>query len=169
MKFIESYKIALNKTCLMSKISSFLIAVLLFSEIGRNLYIYLYLFENQWTPENWERAFISVFFQLIIVSIFSLRFVLLWFKSSKFVWYSQIVWLGGWLAIMAYKLTTSKIYFGSFFGSRSDLCIDCFYYDTFLWTSSSLVVIFLAYLFFSPLKQIITLAASIFLQRQDAK
>jgi hypothetical protein len=123
-----------------------------------------------WINEKLNVIFISISFQLIISVIFTLRFVFLWFKkNNNFIWFSQISWLIGWLTILSYQSVTAKVLFGSFSGSRQPPCMDCFYTDTFLWTFSDiLVLIFLAYLFFSPIKQLLTLLFALFRQKQDS-
>lgn len=157
MKFIEKYKQTLDNIRLLSKISSFLIAVIVFLEIFENLYTWTYLAETEWVNQYWNRIFLSFAFQFLMALIFTIRFILLWIKGTKFIWLSQIVWLSGWLTIYSYQLVTAKIYFGSFFGSRQSGCVDCMYYDTFLWASNGLFVMLFTYFLFSPIKQIMIL------------
>jgi hypothetical protein len=166
MNFSKSYLQTLRNVLLFSKISSFVIAILTFLNIFEILYFSIFHHNRDWINEKRNVIFISISFQLIISVIFTLRFIFLWFKkNNNFIWFSQISWLIGWLTILSYQLVTAKVLFGSFtkvlfgsfIGSRQD-CMDCFYSDTFLWLFSDyLVLLFLAYLFLSPIKQILIL------------
>lgn len=156
MKIIESYKRTLNNIRLLSKITSFLIAIFIFLEIFQSLYTYSFnLPESGLSNDVWRNFFLSLAFQFLIAAIFTARFILLFFKNSKYIWFSQIIWIISWLSILAYHLTTRKVYFGSFFGEREFGCMDCMYYDTFLYVSEFLTVVLFGYLFLSPLKQIL--------------
>lgn len=155
MKIIESYKQTLNNTRFLSKITSFLIAIFLFSEIFQSFYSYFFLAEKATKDEIWLHFLISTAIQLFLAAIFSIRFILLWSKNPKYIWFSQIVWLTSWLSILAYNLVTRKVLFGSFLGERQFSCMDCMYFDTFIYASTLLTIVLLAYLFLSPLKQIL--------------
>lgn len=155
MKFIESYRQNLINTRSFSKITSFLMVICLFVEISENLYLYFFHAEQNWINEYWSKIVISLSFQSFIAVVILIRFVLLCFRNPKFIWYAQFAWLISWSSIVFYHLATSKILFGSFFGKRKFSCMDCFYYDTFLWASASLTVILLFYEFISPIKQVI--------------
>ncbi len=155
MKIIESYKRTLSNTRILPKITSFLIAIFIFSEIFQSLYTYSFnVPESGLSSDVWRNFFLSLAFLLFIAAIFTARFVLLFLKDSKYIWFAQIAWIMSWLSILAYHLTTRKVYFGSFFGER-DICMDCMYYDTFLSASVFLTSVLLGYLYLSPLKQIL--------------
>jgi hypothetical protein len=163
MKFIESYENNLVKFRFISKISPFLIAIFIMLEIGdffTNLQMNPAFFEN-----NQNSVVLSLLFQTLIAILFISRFILLWFKKSKFIWLSQLVWLFSWLTILAYYFVTSKIYYGTVSGNSEFRCYDCIYYDTFLHASTGLTITLIFYLFFSPIQQIIMLTAS-FLNRK---
>ena len=160
MKIIEFYKEILNYTRILSKITSFLIVIFLLVEIFRSLCLYSFYAPQEWLNRSWTMIYFSLGFQLLITIIFATRFVFLWLKDSKFLWFSQIFWLIGWLSILAYDLISAKITFGSFFGFQAN-CMDCFYYDTFISASASLTVILFAYLFLSPIKQIIIFVSAL--------
>jgi hypothetical protein len=160
MSFIESYENNLVKFRFISKISSFLIAIFIMLEIGdftNKLLLYPEFLNN-----NSVESTISLSFQTLIAILFIARFVLIWFKKTKFVWLSQLVWLFGWLAIAGYYSVTQIHYFGSIWGKREFSCMDCMYYDTFLYASTGLFIVLSFYVFFSPIKQIIMLATSFF-------
>jgi hypothetical protein len=152
MVLVESYSKALQNTQLISKVSSFLIALLVFIEI---LYLHFRLLNNQnLFSEILNDTVFGVLFLILIFSSFALRFTFLWLRNANYVLLTQFLWLFGWLAIFAYKLVTAKILFGSFWGRTSTGCLDCFYSETFLIASKSLVVFLLAYLISSPIKQL---------------
>ncbi len=160
MSFIESYKNNLVKVSLISKISSFLIAIFMMLEIGdfiNKLRLYPEFLNN-----NLHESTISLSFQTLIAILLIARFVLLWFKKPKFVWLSQLFWCFCWLAIIGYYAVTQIHYFSSIWGKREFSCMDCMYYDTFLYASTGLFLILNFYVFFSPIKQIIMLTASFF-------
>jgi hypothetical protein len=160
VNFIESYKNNLVKFRLISQISSFLMAIFMMLEIGdfiNKLRLYPEFLNN-----NLVESTISLSFQTTIAVLFTARFILLWFKKSKFVWFSQIVWLFSWLAIIGYYSVTQIHYFGSIWGKREFSCMDCMYYDTFLYASTGLFLALIFYIFFSPIKQIIMLTTSLF-------
>jgi len=168
MSFSESYLQIFSGMRLLSKISSFLIAISIFLNIFEILYFSIFHHNRGWINENLNIIFISITFQIIIALIFTLRFVFLRFKRNKFIWFSQICWFIGWLTILSYQLVTAKVLFGSFLGGRQD-CMDCFYSDTFLWLFSDyLVLLFLAYLFLSPIKQLLTLLFALFRREQNS-
>jgi hypothetical protein len=160
MSFIESYKNNLVKFRLISKISSFLIAIFVVLEIGdftNKLRLYPEFLNN-----NLVESTISLSFQTTIAILFITRFILLWFKDSKYVWFSQLIWLITWLIILAYDGFTAKVRYGVFFGGSENGCVDCLYFDTFLYASTGLFLVLIFYFFFSPIKQIIMLTASFF-------
>jgi hypothetical protein len=122
-------------------------------EIGNNLQTYYFHAEKVWLDENWTQITVSFGFQTLISLLFLSRFILFWFKQSKYIWFSQLVWLITWLMIFAYNGVTTKMYYGSFWGKNESSCMDCMYFDTFLYASDALFIILSFYLFFSPIKQ----------------
>lgn len=163
MKYSEKYYKTFERTRLFSKIASFLITILVFAEI---IILPLTLSKAAQTvlDDLKNEILVSFSFLILIAFIFSLRFIFLWFKSFKYLLFAQISWLLGWLSIYAYKLVSAKFFFGSFWAGRGSDCIDCFYSQTFLFASNSLVIILLAYLIISPIKQLSTFIYSLFLK-----
>lgn len=157
MKTLESYKEILNNARFFSKVSTFLIAVFLLSEIFWSVNSYFSLTEEEFNSSAswvWKMILIGIGFKAVITIIFLSRFILLSFKKTKFILISQIVWFLGFVTILFFKFFTTKYLYGSFVKNDKFPCMDCFYYDTFLETSVFLTVILLAYLFLSPIKQI---------------
>ena len=156
MKFIDSYKKVLTDTKLLSKITTFLIVIILLSEVFQNVYSYLYYAEKSWINENLTLIIISNGFPIIISVVFILRFTFLRFKESRFIWFSQVTWISGWFLILAYRLVTCIFYPNIYFFSG--------YSDYFVWSSESLAFWLLVYLYLSPIKQISVFFFSLFTQ-----
>jgi len=100
-KWFEEYQKLSQKTRFISQLGAFLIALsALFSlfDLAYRLYIYsssLDFFEIYGLPT-------AVIFQTIVLTIFALRFILLFFKSEKTFNISQFLWLFGFLIIVIY-------------------------------------------------------------------
>lgn len=162
MSYLQAYSKLLLDTRLLSKASSFLLAIFAIIEIGNFVNrFYKYGVGKEWIEANGWQFCCYLGFVSLIALIFAFRFVLLFQKSLKYVWATQILWLFGWLTISAYRLTTAKLLFGSFFVNRSDNCMDCMYSDTFVGASTGLFLALSAYLFFSPIKQFFVLFYSL--------
>lgn len=157
MGFIETYKkVLLNESInYLSRITTILIVVALLTDILRDAYFYFLYAEKQWIDENLEFIVINKGFLTLICIVFFLRFVFLWFKESKFVWSSQITWLSGWLVILVYRLVT-VIFYPSLFSFS-----DSFYSEYFVWSRESTAFWLLAYLYLSPIKQILVFIFSL--------
>ncbi|MEZ5344049.1 MAG: hypothetical protein R2681_00710 [Pyrinomonadaceae bacterium] len=118
---------------------------------------------GNWFSENWEKEIVGLGFLTTIAILFSIRFIILDFHKKFSIWISQLSWLIAWFTILGFKLSSAKLLFGSFFGSGFDPNIqysDCIYYESFLMVSPQFVVIFLFYLFFSPLKELTLMIGS---------
>ena len=152
-EFSENYKNVLINISLLSKITTFLIAIRLLIDIFHNAYLYLFYAEGALLKESLDLLLISNGFQILICLAFITRFIFLWSKESRFVWVSQITWLSGWLTIFAYGAVTNIYYPRNFFFSG--------YSHYFLWSSEGLAVLLLIYLFLSPIKQIFILLFSL--------
>lgn len=162
MTFTESYKQNLDKIRFLSKLSAFLIAVILLIEVSTNLYQFISWSKLDNVNENLFKFKIAHAFLIPITIIFIVRFFLLWFKSSKFIWFSLIAWLIGWLSIFIYYLVTQQMMFGSIFASVEMHCADCIYSLLFLWASKPIAILLYLYLLLSPIHQILHLFISFF-------
>lgn len=170
MSFLQAYSKLLSDIKLPSKISSLAMAIFAFVEIV-DFSVAFSRSEVEWDWLFVNRFGISVYlaFVALIGVLFAFRFGLLFGKKKKFVWTAQLFWLFGWLTIIAYQLTTAKIKFGSFFGSRSTGCMDCMYSDTFLNASTNLFFALSAYLFFSSFKQLAFLLFAFVINLSDKR
>ena len=162
MTFVENYKLILEKYLIISKISTFLIFAILVAEISYNLYEYLTWKATENVSQSLIFQFkIAIIFQIIIAILFSFRFYLLWIKT----WYSQFFWLAGWVTILGYYLVSQITMFGTIFSSVDVHSTDIYYAMYFLWTYKVLTILLLAYLIFSPIKQISTILFAYFYRK----
>lgn len=149
MAFIESYQQNLNKTKLLSKIASFLIAIILLIEVFSNL-IDLPFSEFEWT-EAWVSLLKTLSLQTVVGIIFSIRFILLFLNKSTSLLFSQIIWLVAWLSALIY-LAAMGIF------NQNDSHI---HYQLSV-NKTLFATIPYFYLFLSPIRQISTLVFSYF-------
>lgn len=152
MAFIESYKQNLDKTKLLSKLASFLIATILLVEVFSNL-IDLPLSEFTWT-EAWLSLLKTLSLQIVVGIVFSIRFILLFLNKPTSLLFSQIIWLIGLLSVLVYLAAM-----GMFNQSETHI-----YYQLSA-NKTLLATIPYFYLFLSPLKQISTLIFSYFYRK----
>lgn len=110
MTFAEFYKQNLDKTRLLSKIASFLIAVILLIEVFSN-FNDLFFSEYKWS-EAWLSLLKTITMQAIVGVIFAFRFVFLFFGKPKSVWTLQTVWFVGWISIPIYIWVVAGSPFG---------------------------------------------------------
>ena len=149
MNFFQSYKKVLISINKLSKITTFLLIVVLLSEILHNAYLYSFYAERSWMFDHLELIIVSNGFAVLICLSFLLRFVFLWVKESKFIWFSQIAGFSGWCLILAYELTTNTFYY------QKISYISTGYSDYFVWSSESLAFLLLAYLYLTPIKHLL--------------
>lgn len=107
---------------------------------------------------------VSVGFKSIIFVVFATRLGFLIVRDRARS--SQMAWFAGYILVLAYKLSTAMIVFGSIFEDRESRCLDCLYYPYFLWASPSLSILLLGYLMLSPVRQGLTLVAAIVVERR---
>lgn len=150
MKFIETYKKVLLDESInyLSRITAFLIVVVLLTDVLYDVYLYSLYAEKEWIKENLKFIVINKGFLTLTCIAFFFRFIFLWFKESKFIWFSQIAWLSGWFVIFTYRLVTI-IFFPNLFSFSSSI-----YSDYFVWSSEGVAFLLIAYLYLSPIKQI---------------
>lgn len=106
--------------------------------------------DNGFLLENRSRIYMGIFFQSFLAILFAIRFFVLWRINDRRVWFSQGLWLVGLASIYFYNVATT----GRFDLSQTPNCIDCFYYDSFRYSSVGFTLLFLAYLVVSPFKQV---------------
>jgi hypothetical protein len=155
MIFLESYKSILLKISFLSKITtSLLIGTLLFY-VSKHFYSYIFLADTDLVISILKLILLSDGFLTLICGFFIVRFIFLWSKKPKSIWFSQLFWLVGWLTILAYRLVT-QIYL-----QDMDKSIQI-YSENFLGISHLFGSLLLTYLYLSPIKQTLVLLSAIF-------
>jgi hypothetical protein len=155
MTLAENYKQNLDKTRLLSKMASFLIAVILLVEVFSNLKD-LFFSEVKWTAAYFDLLKLLTM-QALVGIIFTLRFVFLFLQKPKSVLFSQIIWFIGWLLVFAYF----AILFGFPWSGNQDGHI---YFQLSIYKSLLALVPYF-YLLLSPIHQILHLIIA-FLHRK---
>ena len=153
MNFSESYVKNLTRVRFLTLITASFLISLLFFELAGNLYTSWYP-HGQPPPKQIEENNIAIIFQSFIFTFFFGRMILVCFTKPKFVWVSQGFWLLHWLTLFSYAYVSAEIdtrgvtpgHFPSFF----------------LTMLNGVSSWFLAYMIFSPIKQILTLIFSYF-------
>lgn len=149
-KWVEEYRRISLKTQFLSKLGTFLLSLLVILslyDIARYFYDY---------PSELNRffeihlLFTAVIFQFVVFVIFSLRFVLSFFKSKKVFFINQIFWLIGVLTLIIYWYISipDPIPFG-IYSTYPD--------PTFSYSSQVFSGLGMYYLILSPLRQITTI------------
>lgn len=154
MNFIESYQQNLNKTRLLSKIASFLIAVIFLIEFFTNAYHFLISTNFGWTEPGRDLLTILIF-QLVISLIFVTRFILFYLKKPKSIWTLQTVWFIGCIFIFAYLSIILGVPW-----KKSESTINVQYLLSV--HQSFLVLIPFFYLYLSPIHQFLHLIFAFF-------
>jgi hypothetical protein len=109
---------------------------------------------------------VAVIFHVLLIVIFTCRFFMLSRISRGRQWFSQLLWLVSMVAIYSYMVLST----GSFdLNATSKNCMDCFYYQTFRYSSVGFTEVFLAYLFLSPFKEILFAVFPIFGRREQER
>ena len=152
MTFIESYKQNLEKTKLLSKLASFLIATILLVEVF-SILIDLPFSEFEWT-EAWVSLLKTLSLQTVVGIVFFIRFVLLFLNKPTSLLFSQIIWFVGWLSVLFFFTAI-----GLFNQSQTHIYFQLPVYKTLFATIPYF------YLFLSPIKQISTLIFSYFYRK----
>lgn len=157
-KWFEEYQKLSRKTRFISQLAAFLISVfslLSIYDIARIVMYHEPQFLKGLTETELFEFWISMIFQILIFTIFVLRFSLLFFKSSKSFWLSQGLSFVGLILFAVYLYISippkSEVSFGIYgtypagFSKYASLRFDTFG---------------ICYLVLSPIRQIITLIHS---------
>lgn len=107
MKWLEEYYKILNESQFVSKLSAFLVAIfslLSLYQLCRALYLSSH-YLNSTLDERYE-LISSIIFQISIAFIFSSRFILHFFKSTKIFRLNQTLWLVGLIVLSSYWLVS---------------------------------------------------------------
>ena len=99
-KWLDEYRKSCLKTRFGSQLAAFLIAI--FSFLSLSSYWKLIHENPRYLEYSWDRALLISFFHIGIGLAFGSRFILLFSKSKKQFWSSQILWIVGFSSIIAY-------------------------------------------------------------------
>jgi hypothetical protein len=142
----EGYRWLSQKSSFFSKGMAFLIvffAIFSLTELVAGIEI-----NSQFWRDYRGRVLTAGAFHLLIAFCFLGRFVLLFFGKKHYFWTAQLFWLLGFIGLYLYYAYTGQFY------PRSSSCMDCMYFDTFLYASSTFVVLAGSYMLLGALKQI---------------
>jgi hypothetical protein len=147
-KWLVRYTDFFYKTRYISQFSVFLIS--LFSILS----LYDLLWSGYYNPmhveANWNLYSLSIAFHVFTFLIFAIRFTLLFFNSKKGFWFSQTLWLIGFLGLTIYLFNMSKPEVGH---QKTEY---------FLNISASLFSLIKLYVVLSPVWQLVALTISYF-------
>jgi hypothetical protein len=153
--WLEEYKRLSEKTVFLSKFGSFIIAIftlLSLYDFARFFYIEPN-FWNSFTETEKAEFWVSIVFQLSIFIFFTLRFTLLFFKTSKIFWLTQGLSFVGFILLASYWFVSRPpIDYYKFFPHE---------WVVFSYASRSLELYGLYYLLLSPVRRFITLIISL--------
>jgi hypothetical protein len=141
LKWSESYIESFRRTRFLTQIFSFCMALILLLDFGRAIY-FNFTYEGGISSELKFTIAKELSMLIFFAFLLAMRFSLLFLKDKKYFWLSQFVWL------FTYLMLVSQI---SGVGCTK---------NTFPIFGETLSYIFVAYLFFSPIRQISTLLVS---------
>jgi hypothetical protein len=145
LRFNNEYSKAFQQSRLISQIPIFIIAVITLCEIGQDLYLISQ--ENNIGAEAWESIKEAHTFLFLIATLFGGRFLLMFSTTRIAFWFSQIIWLGGFLVLRFFA---------------SDLSNGGCTKNVFPMAGETLSYLYVFYMIFSPVRQFLTLFFSLF-------
>lgn len=154
-KWLEEYQKQVEKLRFISKLSAFFIAIFSFLSL-----YYIFKFFSEY-PQSLEslieesRLIPSVTFQILIMTVFSARFVLLFFKSRRLFLLNQVLYFVGLAFLATYWFVSRPNATASPFGIYET------YSGIFRHASRSFDTFGLYYLVLSPIRQFITVIISL--------
>lgn len=163
----EEYKRFSQKTRFLPQLAAFLISifsVLSVYEIAHGIYFEFFYLENppliSQFKRFWEESGIlySLIFQLSIAVIFTFRFVLQFFESTKIFWLNRILWIVGFIILISYWQMSKP-------PSEMPKYIYVNSWEIFRHASPILSWLGIWYLVLSPLRQIVISAAALIKSR----
>lgn len=159
MSFSERYIQNLITFKFVSFITTTFLLSLLFFEVKESLIEFWYPSSEFDSIETINQRLIAVIFQPLIFLLFIIKFFWLCFNKPRFIWLSQVFWLLNWITIYSYYYITTEIFKCCFGGEH----FPSFFLGMLNIVSSWL----LAYMFFSPIKQILTLIFAYFYRNKS--
>jgi hypothetical protein len=144
MQWKENYVENFRQTKLLTQIFSFCVALILLISFVQSVIIN-YSFKGEISPKVWHDVTNELTLQIFVALLFASRFALLFFKKNIYFWLSQIVWMVTYLVILSQLHSTE-------FGGCTKNLLPMF--------SENFSYVFVAYLIFSPLRQLVTILIS---------
>jgi hypothetical protein len=143
LRWNESYFETFQQIRFPTQFFSFCVALtLILSVVGSGVDIFSY--QNEISPRLWQDIVKELSVQIFVAALFAVRFFLLFFRDRKYFWLSQFVWFLTYLTLIS-QLSSSQ-----------SGCTK----NAFPMFGENFSYLFVAYLFFSPLRQIVTLLVS---------
>lgn len=165
-KWLDEYEKNLGNTRFISQLAAFLIAIFAFLGCGRIIEVLFY--NPSVLNHNWNDFLISIIFHLIVGILFSVRFILLLFRSKKIFWFSQSIWFICVSAILGFYIATRFVIYGSFYPPESSVSFGMDNYPIlFLYAQYTFEALMGFYLLSSPVRQIITAVYSLIKIRKN--
>ena len=144
MPWENNYVEAFRQTKLLTQFFSFCVSLVLLISFVQSV-ITIYSFKGEVSPKVWQDVTNELTLQIFVALLFASRFGLLFFKKHIYFWVSQIVWL------ITYLMILSQLHLTEFGGCTKNLL--AIFGENFSY-------VFIAYLIFSPLRQLVTLFTS---------
>ena len=139
------YSETFRRTRLLTQIFAFCVALILLMNFAHSA-LRLYAVQINVSDETWRAVIKELTLQISIAMLFATRFALLFFKKNVSFWLSQFVWLVTYLVIVSQVHSTQS-------GGCLKNMLPAF--------GENFAYVFVAYLVFSPLRQFVTLFASL--------
>jgi hypothetical protein len=144
LRWSERYVETFRQTRFLTQFFSFCVALVLLMSFAQSVVIN-HSFKGEVSPTVWQNVINELMLQIFVALLFATRFTLLFFKKIIYFWLSQFVWL------VTYSVIFSQIRSTEFGGCTKNL-LPMF--------GENFSYVFVAYLFFSPLRQFATLLTS---------
>jgi len=144
LRWSERYVETFRQTRFLSQLFSFSVALILLMSVAQSV-MFHYSFKGEISPKVWQNITNELTLQVFVGLLFASRFSLLFFKKNVYFWLSQIVWLITCLVILSQLHSTE-------FGGCTKNMLPMF--------GENFSYVFVAYLIFSPLRQLVVLFAS---------
>jgi len=145
-KFSEAYLQTFQESRFLTQIFAFPMAIVLFL-YSSDLIYRLNTYNGEISPELWISVKADLIVILLTAALFASRFLLLFSRNIISFWFSQFIWLA---TIITIYWQISPPPFGVVCAKNMLPAYD-----------QGLGLILMSYLFFSPIRQLITLVASI--------
>jgi hypothetical protein len=141
LRWSEGYAETCRQTRFLTQFFCFCVAlILIFGVVESAGYIISH--QNEISPRLWQNLTRELSVQVFVAALFAVRFFLLFFRDKKYFWLSQFIWVFTYLTLIS-KLSGTG-------------CTK----NAFPMFGENFSYVFVAYLFFSPLRQLLTLLVS---------